>query len=323
MSPLTRQNRCNGIWAPIELSYLTIAVSAVFALVTVTGNVLIILVVIKLFHHESRKTFMILVVNLAVADLLVGVVVEPLSIATHVLESLKTNMTDFQTAEHVSYFLSCSVSIFTLSILALDRFFAVSRPIWYWNHVTLTKVKVVVILVWFFCIIFTALYFEIGFVLFLFVFANAAVAVTMFISFSTYILTLRRAKVSGRIFSLDQAQGQCYDRHQKTENAAIRQKAKREEKLTKIFLIMLLFVLLFYLPSCVMMYMINLCSTCSCALIHWLRDIQFFFIWANSAVNPAIYALRLPPFRRAFMNLIGCRRAGNIVNFETNVGGDH
>lgn len=313
MPLLTRQRRCNGIWAPVELSYLTTVVSIVLGLITIPGNVLVILAVVKSSHRELRTTFMTLVVCLAIADFQVGVVVEPLSVITHVLESLRQDMTGYQKAEHISYFLSCSVSLFTLAALALDRYSAVSLPVWYRNNVTQRRVMVMVLLIWIFCICLTSLYFEIGFVAFLFVFANTAVFVTILILLFSYILTLRRAKRFGKVSSLSHRYNEGL---QKEGNSVRRKRAKREEKITKTFLIMLLFVLVFYFPSCVMMYMINLCTTCSCVFIHWLRDIQFLFIWANSAVNPALYALRLPRFRRAFMSSLGFKRSAIDVEVE-------
>ena len=228
-------------------------------------------------------------------------IVEPLSVITHVREALRLDIVVYQKAEHVSYFLSCSVSVLTLAALALDRFFAVALPVWYRNSVTQKRVGVTVLLIWIFCIGLTAVYFEIGFVPFLFVFANVAVVGTMLILLFSYLLTLRRAKMTRKIFALPLAGGEST---RVEDNTANRKRLKREEKITKAFLIMLLFMIIFYLPSCVMMYMINLCKTCSCVLIHWLRDIQFLFIWANSGVNPAVYALRLPRFRRAFLSLI-------------------
>ena len=48
--------------------------------------------------------------------------------------------------------------------------------------------------------------------------------------------------------------------------------ATREE-MTKTLAIGILLSLAFYLPSCVFIYITNLCTACDCIFIHWIRDI--------------------------------------------------
>lgn len=67
------------------------------------------------------------------------------------------------------------------------------------------------------------------------------------------------------------------------------------------------YILACYLPSCVCIYIVNLCTSCDCAFIHWVRDIQFVLVMADSGVNPFVYAWRLENFRKAFKNLLTCR----------------
>ena len=38
--------------------------------------------------------------------------------------------------------------------------------------------------------------------------------------------------------------------------------------------------------------------------IHWVRDIQFVLVMANSGVNPFVYAWRLQSFRKAFKSIL-------------------
>ena len=59
-----------------------------------------------------------------------------------------------------------------------------------------------------------------------------------------------------------------------------------------------------YLPSCIMIYLMNLCHTCSCELIHWLRDLHSLFIIFNSLINPFLYAFRLPNFKSAVVRML-------------------
>ena len=72
-----------------------------------------------------------------------------------------------------------------------------------------------------------------------------------------------------------------------------------ESKLIKTHLTMLLAFLTCYGPACIMIYLMNMCSICSCEAIHWLRDMHFVLVTLNSLINPFVYALRLSGFREA------------------------
>jgi len=91
------------------------------------------------------------------------------------------------------------------------------------------------------------------------------------------------------------------------ESLAMKQAVKREKKVTKTLLIVLILFLACYLPSCVCIYIVNLCSTCDCVFIHWVRDIQFVLVMINSGVNPFVYAWRLQSFRKAFKSILTFR----------------
>jgi len=91
------------------------------------------------------------------------------------------------------------------------------------------------------------------------------------------------------------------------ENLAMKQAVRREKKITKTLLIVLILFLACFLPSCVCIYIINLCSTCDCVFIHWLRDIQFVLVLANASVNPFVYPWRFESFRKTFKSILTSR----------------
>ncbi|PFX11673.1 Dysferlin, partial [Stylophora pistillata] len=125
-----------------------------------------------------------------------------------------------------------------------------------------------------------------------FIFANAAVIVTsivlVFVYFRVCHFLKRHRKTSAQVQS----------------NEVEREKQQqREQKATNSLLMIAVAFILCSFPSCVMVYIINLCHTCNCVLIHWLRDLQFLFILINSASNQFLYAFRMRPFKRAFMTI--------------------
>ena len=72
-----------------------------------------------------------------------------------------------------------------------------------------------------------------------------------------------------------------------------------------------------FTPACGMIYLLNFCSGCSCALIHWLRDLQFLIVLCNSGINPYLYAWRLPQFKRAFYKFLHLKARTKFSDIAT------
>ena len=85
--------------------------------------------------------------------------------------------------------------------------------------------------------------------------------------------------------------------------------AKWEQKVTKMFMVVLVALLCCYGPSTVFIYAMSFCESCSCTTLHWFRDLQFLFVIMNSSVNFFCYALRSPRFRNAFKRILKIKSA--------------
>ena len=71
---------CNKMWAPSYISLLSIFISLVFCLMITLGNIIIIIGVVINPLKTLRSTFSYVVVNLAVADFVVGIISMPITI---------------------------------------------------------------------------------------------------------------------------------------------------------------------------------------------------------------------------------------------------
>ena len=80
---------CIRTWSPRYLSLLTIIIVAVFCLIITLGNFMIITAVVIDPFKKLRTPFNYFVVNLAVADLIIGIVSMPVAIHFHVREYLR------------------------------------------------------------------------------------------------------------------------------------------------------------------------------------------------------------------------------------------
>ena len=90
--------------------------------------------------------------------------------------------------------------------------------------------------------------------------------------------------------------------------------AKVERRLTQRFVVVLIALLCCYGPSTIVIYVMTFCTeSCSCVTLHWLRDIHFLLVIANSSVNFFAYALRSSRFRKAFAKILRLKKRETTV----------
>lgn len=290
---------CRNTLAPVELSYFSLVVCFILFVCIVPGNIMVCLAVLWNPHRNLRSHFTLLIANLAMADLIAGLVTEPCGFAYVFLEVQgHSPPVSLVYLTHLSYFISVQASVLTLVGLTSDRYLAITKPLWYRANVSPANATLLSGLVWACAIGFSFIYLHVGFALYSFIFANTAVIFALIIMTFTYVRLLKaiRARVD-EVLTLDA--GTPNKDKQKRE-------ALWEKKLTKTYLLMLICFLACYVPSCVLIYVQHFCTICSCEAIHWLRDFQFNLVLLSSAINPFIYAWRLSNFRRVFVIIIKC-----------------
>ena len=299
-------NSCIGVPAPDALPFITAALSLTLAVITIPGNFLVCLAVFKDPYKRLKTPFTFFVVNLAVSDLIVGTVTEPISVWVHFREGFSLGL-NYVWSIHMSYFISCTASVLNLAALTADRFTAITYPLQYRARLSTTRDGVIAALIWLFSCTVPFIYFEVGYLPYTFVFANTAIALTLIIFLVTYAGFLR--SIRAQVLEWNTLQNSS----QTEENRAKMRAAAFERNITQVFVVMLGLFLCCYTPSCVMIYVMNLCSSCSCYTIHILRDLQFIFVLCSSALNPFLYAWRLPNFRRAFVRILQLRKVNEQI----------
>lgn len=143
-SDITSIVNCTIVQAPQILSVFSATMTSILGPIITMGNFLVILSVIWNPNKDLRTPFNFFAVNLAVADLVVGLLTCPLSVATHIVEAGGTVASEMKTLRqslHFSYFVSVSASLLNLAALCIDRFIAIRYPLVYrvelsfWHHV--------------------------------------------------------------------------------------------------------------------------------------------------------------------------------------------
>ena len=297
-------SRCDTVWPPKELSLFTGTISCLFFLGICLGNTLIVVAVVIDPLKKLRSPFNYFVANLAVSDLIVGVICMPTAIYYHFAEYLIKRTDMVVRVFHLSLFISLTASTLCHIVLSMDRYISITLPIWYRNNMTFKKCWLCSFLVALVSLTVPFTYVKVGYINYLMIYANTAVIIAMIILVITYysishFLEKRAEKTKTNV----------------TRNALDEKHDMKLKKITKLYLKILLLFLLCYTPATVFIYVMEFCSTCSCLSIHILRDITYILATANSCVNPLIYATTYKHYRRAVMVITKHKDEGNSVTF--------
>lgn len=119
---------------------------ALFSVITIVGNILVILAVTKELYLRTVTNYFI--VSLAIADLMVGSVVMPFSISLEVTDDVWIYGTEWCDLWHSFDVLASTASILNLCVISLDRFWAITDPIAYPTKMSHCKVYLLIALVW-------------------------------------------------------------------------------------------------------------------------------------------------------------------------------
>lgn len=260
MMPFTK-NLCNETWPPFSLSVFTVSMSVALCLITLPGNLLLCIAILKDPYKELKNSFNCFVLQLALSDLLVGALTEPFFIIFHIRKAIGYPVIHYIWVIHLSFFIPYTASILSLAALMLDRYLTVMS---YYKRILSTNTVILIsVLIWVISITLPCFYFMTGFYLFAFMFTNAALIVIISILTFSYLRIHQRLKAQiSRWNWLHQTQVKL-------------DAMSMERKLNRAFYTILAIFVACLFPSLVMIYVISFCDTCHCKFIHWLRDLQF------------------------------------------------
>ena len=269
--------------------YSTYIVNCVFnafsAYTTIMLNILTI--------HAMRKTSSLpkplrsLLLSLAVSDLGVGLLAQPLYIAEMV------NHTDFLlTTFNIVTPLFASASFFSVVAISVDRFLAIHLHLRYQELVTHKRVVAVVISVWVLSAFLTSIWFWISFdgILLVDLIAQSVCYIITGIIYCRIYFTVRRHSDQIRVQQIQVAQ------NSQMESAAWQRKSA----------VNTLYVYLVFLACCLPDFyarVARLISPQRSALSGLLfYSLTLFFL--NSSLNPVIYCWKMNHIRRAIINTL-------------------
>ena len=282
------------IWAPKALSLFTAITSLAMAVPTTIGNGLIVIAVVCDPLKRLQNPFNYFLVNLAVSDLLVGLIALPISFWCHLGESEGAFPDNSIPALHLSVFMSSTASLLSLVALSVDRYIMITNAVKYRRYMNWKHCLKVSLFIWFLSFTVPLVYFKTGYIGYLMVHEHTmvlAAAIILALNYYYIYKFLRQRTLSTQ----DDNTGRRTSVH--TKNLLV------EQKVTCTLLVMLVAFLATAMPAVIMTYVLHFCKSCNCTLRQWLRDLNFLLFPTCSAINPFICIIRLKPFRKAIKKM--------------------
>ena len=271
--------------------------SIVETLIIVVGNIFTIYV---FWRHRTRlKRTSFLLINLAVADLLFGLI-GAITIGTSkiLLQSEKQELLKSATYKSIfSAFLTSSefASVFFLALISLERAYAL---IWPLRH-RVASIKSYIcstIFVWVAAISIAStlsslsVYRLVDYVHWTVAYCSIILLCLLIICASYLII---RKRLNRRVPVLDMVHNR-------------QNRAEQNTKLSKTLFIVIAVSLTCWIPAVVVYCTHFLCSKClPYSLVHTTTT----FSSANSMINPIIYSLRMPVFRKTLTRMKSCKKS--------------
>ncbi|XP_072319960.1 alpha-1A adrenergic receptor [Eucyclogobius newberryi] len=312
----------------------------VFILFAIAGNILVILSVVCNRHLQTVTNFFI--VNLAIADLLLGIIVLPFSASLEVLGCWVFGRVFCNIWAAVDV-LCCTASILSLCIISIDRYIGVKHCLKYPSIMTEKKAVVILVLLWVLSIVISVcpllgwkepppvdesvckITEEPGYALFSSLFSfYLPLCVTLFMYFRVYVVARRTTRsleagvkrernktmeVVLRIHcrSMLEDTGSKGNRGNPFRGSlSVRlMKFSREKKAAKTLAIVVGMFILCWLPFFFVLPMGSFFPALKPS--ETIFKVIFWLGYFNSCINPMIYPCSSKEFQRAFTRLLRCQ----------------
>lgn len=281
-----------------EVCLSSTVIMSIVATVTVVGNLLLLLTIHLNYRLLFRTPSTILIANLGFSDLLVGLLVGFPVAVRDMYRYRQEEITDMiRVLIEVSEGLTMCVSGCTIIGLSVDRYIAVSDPMAYRSRVTRRRVKIFILLVWMFAVLLCCLPLT-G--------LDKKIYVTIFLHTHATIPIFLLTAVCIKMF-------QALKRHRREmetlENSSLqrRREMERERKMAHTIYIILTLFYLTLLPAYITLHLLFLYQGSDFKLRSVFRQVDFIstrFLFLNSAIDPYVYAWRIPKYRRGFMKIV-------------------
>ena len=271
------------------------AFNVLLAICSSLGNILILIALHKeTTLHAPSKLFLR---SLAITDLLVGVISEPLTI-TYWMSAVRKRQDDCYNALFTSFiasYLLCGMSLLTLTAISVDRLLALTLGLRYRQVVTVKKACACVIMFWIVSIIFSAMYAQN--VRITIWYSHIVIPVSFFTSVSSYTKTfweLHRREI--------QVRGNIIQRVQSSNSSSAPLNISQYRKGVSGVIWLQVAVAVCYLPHGIITALWTYSGQSSAIIV--LRQLTITLVYFNSTLNPLLYCWKISEVRQLVKELL-------------------
>ena len=254
-----------------------------------TGNVVVLLAVYKTRSLRTVSNFFIC--SLAVADLLVGLIVNPLYIAIVTLRVWVSDHPLYQ-AENYLWIQTLAMTTFSLAAISIDRYIAVTKVFRYQEILTKNRCFVTIGSVWAFSATFASATFVIA----------PGDSSKLWVACVVITVGIPLAIMTYCYYYIFQA-AQSQSKKMRTNAAQITEITKQRKAAITVAIVVGLFVCLFTPNLVFSIFEVTATDYCQNVIVyqHWLRAI--WLALSSSACNPWVYAIRNRDYREAYKRI--------------------
>ena len=262
------------------------AVNFPLALISIIGNTLVLHGVCK--RPSLRSPSIILLCGLALSDLTVGAVVQPLFVADNFIRlySHRQRLKDvFLSVFNIFGYSLCGTSLVTVTAISIDRLIAIQKPLQYSNIVTIPRVRRTLVTIWTICVLLASS--ELWGKTFLLISIGIVISACLCVSTISHVVIYRKVRHHQHAI---QIQVQAV----KSNNGVVNNMSGLKRYVINSLIVFLVLVIC-YCPFFVI-YIISSSYTINEFLA---RSLTSTIVFVNSVINPFIYCWRLREIREA------------------------
>ena len=271
------------------------AFNVLLAICSSLGNILILIALHKeTTLHAPSKLFLR---SLAITDLLVGVISEPLTI-TYWMSAVRKRQDDCYNALFTSFiasYLLCGMSLLTLTAISVDRLLAFTLGLRYRQVVTVKKACACVIMFWIVSIIFSAMYAQN--VRITIWYSHIVIPVSFFTSVSSYTKIFWELHRHER-----QVRGNIIQREQSSNSSSAPLNISQYRKGVSCVIWLQVAVAVCYLPHGIITALWTYSGQSSAIIV--LRQSTLTLVYFNSTLNPLLYCWKISEVRQLVKELL-------------------
>lgn len=273
-------------------------------IIAVVGNFLLCVTIYKDPYRRLRNTASYLVVNLAVADLLTGLITEPLYAAFEISNFMGTELRILYVVGETTAYVFVNASILSILSLALDRFIAVKYPLSHGQKMDRHRIVTIIVLLWTYSLLFSMLRFM-GVTQDIFYWLDLHINYTLFGGILIGLYVSIYCTIKYQLAQSLRTQGYNSETRRQPVHNEIEAKMKAERKMTKTVFLLVLAAIICMLPLYIMLHVELLCESCmEKPAIKTISKLSEPILFLNSGLNPFLYAWTIPKYRQALQKTL-------------------